>query len=55
MMTFSVIINTTSDKQSLKDSFTIRREALLHKVTYFTTIAGARAAVEAHRASDQQH
>jgi carbamoyl-phosphate synthase large subunit len=49
---FCMIINTTSDKQSLKDSFTIRREALLHKVTYFTTIAGARAAVEAHRASD---
>ena len=51
MMTFTVIVNTTSDKQSLRDSFTIRREALLHKVTYFTTIAGARAAVEAHRAA----
>ncbi len=48
---FDLIINTTSDKQSLKDSYTIRREALLHKVTYFTTLAGARAAVEAHRAA----
>jgi carbamoyl-phosphate synthase large subunit len=48
---FALIVNTTSDKQSLRDSYTIRREALLHKVTYFTTIAGARAAVEAHRAS----
>ena len=47
---FDLIINTTSDKQSLKDSYTIRREALLHKVTYFTTLAGAKAAVEAHKA-----
>jgi carbamoyl-phosphate synthase large subunit len=46
-----VIINTTEGKQSLKDSYTIRREALLHKVTNFTTLAAARAAVEAHRSS----
>jgi len=46
-----VIINTTEGKQSLKDSYTIRREALLHKVTNFTTLAAARAAVEAHRTS----
>ena len=50
---FDIIINTTSDKQSLKDSYTIRREALLHKVTYFTTLAGARAAVEAHKAAGE--
>ena len=50
---FDLIINTTSDKQSLKDSYTIRREALLHKVTYFTTLAGARAAVEAHKAAGE--
>ena len=48
---FDLIINTTSGKQSLRDSYTIRREALLHKVTYFTTLAGARAAVEAHRSA----
>lgn len=48
---FNLIVNTTSGKQSLKDSYTIRRQALLHKVTYFTTLAGARAAVEAHRAT----
>ncbi len=47
---FDIIINTTAGKQSIKDSYTIRREALLSKVTYYTTIAGARAAVEAHRA-----
>lgn len=46
---FDLIINTTAGKQSLRDSYTIRREALLHKVTYFTTLAGARAAVEAHK------
>ncbi len=46
---FDIIVNTTEGKQSLEDSYTIRREALLHKVTYFTTMAGARAACEAHR------
>ncbi|MBS1270461.1 MAG: Carbamoyl-phosphate synthase large chain [Gammaproteobacteria bacterium] len=45
-----VIVNTTYGKQSLKDSYTIRREALQHKITYFTTLAAARAACEAHRA-----
>ncbi len=49
---FDLIINTTAGRQSLADSYTIRREALLHKVTYFTTLAGARAAVEAHKSTD---
>ncbi|HSH42960.1 MAG TPA: ATP-grasp domain-containing protein, partial [Arenicellales bacterium] len=44
-----VIVNTTSGKQSVKDSYMIRREALHHKITYFTTLAAARAACEAHR------
>ncbi len=43
-----LIVNTTEGKQSLKDSYTIRREALQHKVTYFTTLAAARAACAAH-------
>jgi carbamoyl-phosphate synthase large subunit len=43
----SLIVNTSEGKQSLKDSYTIRREALMHKVTYYTTIAGASAACEA--------
>jgi carbamoyl-phosphate synthase large subunit len=47
-----IVINTTEGKRSLKDSYTIRREALLHKVTNFTTLAAAKAAVEAHRASN---
>ena len=48
----NLIVNTTSGKQSLADSYTIRREALDHKITYYTTIAGAKAACEAHK---QQH
>lgn len=38
------IINTTDSKQAVSDSFTIRREALQHRVSYYTTMAGARAA-----------
>jgi carbamoyl-phosphate synthase large subunit len=38
-----LIINTTEGKQSISDSFSIRREALNHKVTYYTTVAGAQA------------
>jgi carbamoyl-phosphate synthase large subunit len=37
------IINTTEGKKAIADSFTIRREALQHQVTYTTTIPGARA------------
>ena len=48
-----MIVNTTAGKQSLKDSYTIRRAALQNKVTYFTTLAAARAACEAHRAGTQ--
>ncbi len=39
-----LIINTTEDKKAISDSFTMRREALQHRVTYYTTMAGARAA-----------
>lgn len=38
-----LIINTTEGKLAISDSFSIRREALNHKVTYFTTVAGAQA------------
>ncbi|MFW6191550.1 MAG: hypothetical protein ACOC48_03035, partial [Thiohalospira sp.] len=37
------IINTTDGKQAIADSYEIRREALMHKVTYTTTLAGAEA------------
>ena len=38
-----LIVNTTEGKQAIADSFTIRRAALQNKVSYSTTIAGARA------------
>ncbi|MHB8454212.1 MAG: carbamoyl-phosphate synthase large subunit [Acidiferrobacterales bacterium] len=44
-----IILNTVADKQSVADSSLIRREALQHKVTNYTTLAAARAACEAHR------
>ncbi|MCE5233379.1 MAG: carbamoyl-phosphate synthase large subunit [Xanthomonadaceae bacterium] len=37
------IVNTTEGKRAIADSFSIRREALQQRVTYSTTIAGARA------------
>lgn len=42
-----LIINTTEGRQAIADSFSIRREALQHKVCYTTTIAGARATIQA--------
>ncbi len=38
-----LIFNTTEGKQAIADSFTIRAAALQHKVSYTTTLAGARA------------
>ncbi len=52
---YDLIINTTAGKQSLADSYTIRREALNHAVTYFTTLAGARAAADALSSSGEIH
>jgi carbamoyl-phosphate synthase large subunit len=39
-----LIINTTEGRKAIADSFTMRREALQHRVPYYTTMAGARAA-----------
>lgn len=39
-----LIINTTDGVKAITDSFTMRREALQHHVTYYTTMAGAKAA-----------
>jgi carbamoyl-phosphate synthase large subunit len=39
-----LIVNTTEGVKSINDSFTMRREALQHHVTYYTTMAGAKAA-----------
>ncbi len=43
----AMIINTTSGKQSIKDSFSIRRSAIVYQVPYFTTISAAYAAAKA--------
>jgi len=41
----ALIINTVEDRRSaIQDSYSIRRSALQARVTYYTTIAGARAA-----------
>ena len=47
-----MIVNTTEGSQAIADSYTIRRTALQYRVPYFTTMAGARALVEAIRAPD---
>jgi carbamoyl-phosphate synthase large subunit len=39
------IVNTTEGRQAITDSFSIRREALQQRVTYSTTVSGARALV----------
>jgi carbamoyl-phosphate synthase large subunit len=41
-----LVINTSEGTQSTADSFTLRRTALMHRIPYYTTAAGARAAVE---------
>jgi carbamoyl-phosphate synthase large subunit len=41
------IINTTEGRQAISDSFSIRRQALQHKINYSTTIAGAKATLRA--------
>jgi carbamoyl-phosphate synthase large subunit len=41
-----MVINTTQGAQAVADSFSIRRNALVHNVAYYTTAAGARAAAD---------
>jgi carbamoyl-phosphate synthase large subunit len=42
-----LVFNTTEGRQSIADSFEIRRTALMGKIPYFTTAAGALAAARA--------
>ncbi|CAA7618308.1 carbamoyl-phosphate synthase large subunit [Magnetospirillum sp. UT-4] len=42
-----LVVNTTEGSQAVKDSFSIRRSALQYNIPHYTTVAGARAAVEA--------
>ncbi|WP_292263839.1 carbamoyl-phosphate synthase large subunit [Brevundimonas sp.] len=41
-----LVINTTEGKQSLQDSFSLRRTALMMKIPYYTTATGALAAAQ---------
>ena len=48
-----LIVNTTEGAQAIADSFELRRSALIGRVPYYTTVAGAKAAalaIEAMRA-----
>ena len=42
-----MVINTTEGKQAILDSFSLRRTALTGDIAYYTTVAGARAALKA--------
>jgi carbamoyl-phosphate synthase large subunit len=42
-----LVFNTTQGRQSLEDSFSLRRAALMMKIPYYTTSAGALAAARA--------
>ena len=42
-----LVFNTTEGAQALRDSYTLRRTALTQRIPYYTTVAGAKAAVEA--------
>ena len=43
----ALVLNTTEGQRAIADSYTLRRAALVHKVPYYTTVAGARAVVQA--------
>jgi carbamoyl-phosphate synthase large subunit len=42
-----LVVNTSEGAQSIADSFSLRRTALTNEIPYYTTVAGARAAVQA--------
>ena len=41
-----LVFNTVDGAGALTDSYTLRRAALMHKIAYYTTVAGAKASVE---------
>ena len=49
------IVNITEDKRAIADSYEIRRNALQNKVTYYTTLSGARAACVGMNFVDELH
>ncbi|OUW95068.1 MAG: carbamoyl phosphate synthase large subunit [Pelagibacteraceae bacterium TMED237] len=42
-----LVINTTKSQSSVKDSYSIRRTSLMYNIPYYTTVAGAKIAVDA--------
>ncbi|MBU0726422.1 MAG: carbamoyl-phosphate synthase large subunit [Alphaproteobacteria bacterium] len=42
-----LVFNSTEGAQAISDSFSLRRTALTHNIPYYTTVEGARAAVQA--------
>ncbi len=42
-----LVINTTKSQSSVRDSYSIRRTSLMYNIPYYTTIAGAKIAVDA--------
>ena len=42
-----LVINTTKTQHSIKDSYSIRRTSLMNNIPYYTTMAGAKVAVDA--------
>jgi carbamoyl-phosphate synthase large subunit len=45
-----LMFNTTEGKQSIADSYELRRTALMEKIPYYTTLSGSRVAVQALKA-----
>jgi carbamoyl-phosphate synthase large subunit len=43
----ALVINTTEGRQAIRDSYSLRREALMARLPYYTTLPGARAVVQA--------
>jgi carbamoyl-phosphate synthase large subunit len=48
-----LIVNTTEGKQAVRESHSIRREAVQRRVTYYTTLAAALATCEALDSLDE--
>jgi carbamoyl-phosphate synthase large subunit len=42
-----LVFNTTSGRKAIEDSYSIRRETLMHGIPYFTALTSCRAAVAA--------
>ena len=43
----NLVINTTKTQGSIRDSYSIRRTSLMNNIPYYTTLAGAKVAVDA--------